>query len=318
MNRSNVSLQINMSPTDLPICRKLLQRQITFWYNELNEIVISIESKKSEGAFGLDFEKNKNELLELIQKYIIEYPKVRYHFIDYSIERNKVLSDYFFGSSWIPDKDYRGGPFYCYFDGIAECSNPYVLHIDSDMILGGKMDCWLQDAVDLLESKENYFAVNPLPGPPSFDFEIKQRYLQKIDKYKFLFNKMSTRTFLIDKRKFSANRLNLRKVPKSLRNFKWYFKNKMKWGYELPEILISEMMIRNKLFRVDTLGESESDICFTLHPVIKPASFIESIPDLLKRIDNDDIPASQRGYYNVCDDFFDFTKYKKRKLLSWK
>ena len=82
----------------------------------------------------------------------------------------------------------------------------------------------------------------------------------------------------------------------------------MEWGYELPEVLISDMMERHHLLRVDSFGRETKDACYTLHPVIKPILFIDAIPSLLERIDNNDIPDSQRGYYNVNNDFFDFTK----------
>jgi hypothetical protein len=310
MNRNKISLQINLSATDLNICRKLLERQINFWYDELDEVVLSIESQKSYGRFAIDFDANKAALMALIHELIGKYPKTKYHFIDYSAERSRKLSELFFGGAPIPHKDYRGGPFYCYFDGLAECRNQYIIHLDSDMILGGKPNSWLQDAVDLLNSDPGYLFINPLAGPPTNDFHIKQEYLRRLGNYRFLFQKMSTRVFLADRNKFFGNTIQLRKVSQSPKNIKWFFRNKMRRGYELPEILISEMMQRNGLLRVDTFGEENNGACFTLHPVVKPAAFIEGLPALLKRIDSNDIPDSQRGYYNVNNDFFDFESVK--------
>ena len=303
---NKISLQINLSATDLPICRKLLRRQISFWYDELDEIVLSVESRKSHGKFAVDFDANKTALLSLIEEVIGEYPKTRYHLIDYTTPRNRELSALFFGGAVIPHKDYRGGPFYCYFDGLAACRNRYVIHLDSDMILGGTPNSWLRHAVELLNTDPQYLFINPLAGPPTADNHIKQEYFKRLGDRRFLFQKMSTRVFLVDKHKLSRNSIRLRKVSMTPGNLKWFFKGKMRWGYELPEILISEMMQRNGLLRVDTFGEEGNGACFTLHPVVKPAAFIEFIPSLLKRIDNNDIPDSQRGYYNINNDFFDF------------
>jgi hypothetical protein len=310
MNKHKISLQINVSPGDLAICKMILGRQINFWYEELDEIVLSIESQKSYGRFALDFDKNKEALLVFVEKMTSEYPKTRAHFIDYSPERSQTLAALFFTGGYIPHKDYHGGPFYCYFDGLAACHNRYIMHLDSDMLLGGIPNTWLQDAVDLLNTDPAYFIVNPLPGPPSENCELKQEYLQRLDKYKFLFRKMSTRVFLLDREKFLRHKITLRKVSPSLSSLKWYFKNGMNRGYELPEILISEMMNKNNLFRVDTLGERQTDACFTLHAVNKPDRYIESIPLLLDRMDRNDIPDSQRGHYNIHNDFFDFRKAK--------
>lgn len=310
MNRNKISLQINLSATDLNICRKLLDRQIGFWYNELDEVLLSIESQKSFGKFAVDFDANKTALIGLIEVMIKKYPKTRYHFIDYSAERSRRLSELFFSGMPLPHKDYRGGPFYCYFDGLAECRNPYIIHLDSDMILGGTPNSWLQDAVELLNSDPGYLFINPLAGPPTTDYHIKQEYFKRLGNYRFLFKKMSTRVFLVDRNKLTQHNIVLRKCARSPKNLKWFLRNDMRWGYELPEILISEMMQRNGLLRVDSFGEDGNGACFTLHPVVKPAAFIESLPVLLERIDCNDIPDSQRGYYNINNDFFDFRSAK--------
>lgn len=303
-------MQINVSATDLGICRKLLERQMSFWYEELDEIVLSVESKKSYGRFAAGFDQNREELTSLIEAMIRQYPKARYHLIDYSAERNAMLSELFFTGSPVPHKDYHGGPFYCYFDGLAECKNQYVIHLDSDILLGGVPNTWLQDGINLLNSDPAYLIVNPLAGPPTADFSLKQEYFQRLDNYKFLFRKMSTRIFLTDKQKLRRYKIDLKKIRPSLRNLKWFYKNKGDWGYELPEKLISETMERNDLLRVDFFTEKADGGCFTLHPVTKPPLFIESIPSLLEKMDTNVIPESQRGYYNINNDFFDFSKAK--------
>ncbi|HEX9511598.1 MAG TPA: hypothetical protein VF939_14010 [Puia sp.] len=308
MNKYKISLQINVSATDLNICRKMLERQLSFWYGELEEIVISIESKKSFGKFAKDFDKNKDDLIALINHYTTIYPKLRYHYIDYSPERNRVLSDLFFNTNRTPEKDYRGSAFYSYLDGLAVCHNKYIIHIDSDMLIGGMPDSWLQDAVELLNSDKNYLVINPLAGPPADDAELKQKYLKRLGKHKFLFDKMSTRIFLIDMEKLKSHKIPLKKVRLSLRNIKWCIKNNFRWGTMGLEDLISIMMQKQGLFRVDTLGKNDTNTAFTLHPLIKPDHYIQAIPDLLKRIDANDIPDSQRGYYNINNDFFDFSK----------
>jgi hypothetical protein len=309
-NGNKISLQINLSAADLPICRKLLDRQIRFWYEELDEIVLSIESKKSFGKFAKDFDRNKKGLMVMVEQYITSFPKIRYHFIDYSPQRNASLAELFFCNERIPEKDYRGCAFYSYLDGLASCSNRYIIHLDSDIMLGGHPNSWLQDAVDLLNSEPSYLLINPLPGPPAANFELKQKYIRKAGLYQFLFNKMSTRVFLIDMEKLSANKLSLKKAPVTPRYIKWFFKSGFKWGYLALEDILSDIMVRRSLLRVDTLGINERRSAYTLHPVLKPAQYIQAIPDLLERMDTGDIPESQRGYYNVHNDFFDFSKTK--------
>jgi hypothetical protein len=310
MKPHKISLQINLSAADLPVCRQLLERQIRFWYDELDEIVLSIESKKSFGKFATDFDQNQAGLLSLVEHYEELYPKVRHHFIDYSPERKSRLAALFFDDRLIPEKDYRGCAFYSYLDGLASCRNRYIIHIDSDMMIGGAPNAWLQDAVDLLNSDNSYLLVNPLAGPPAPDNEIRQTYLRKAGSYRFLFEKMSTRVFLIDMDKLNRSKLTLKKAPVSPRYIKWFFKSGYRWGYMALEDLFSEMMVRRGLLRVDTLGLNEQRSAYSLHPLVKPKSYIQAIPDLLRRMDANDIPDSQRGNYNINNDFFDFESVK--------
>ncbi|MBS1603206.1 MAG: hypothetical protein JST42_11100, partial [Bacteroidetes bacterium] len=222
--RNNISLQINLSASDLPICRQLLERQIGFWYDEVDEILLSVESQKSHGKFAVDFDANQAALTAFISTLAAAYPKLRYHYIDYSPARARVLSELFFAGVEIPHKDYRGGPFYCYFDGLAECRNRYIMHLDSDMILGGIPNTWLQDAVDLLRSDASYLFINPLAGPPRPDFGLRQEFHQRLGNYQFVFRKMSTRVFLTDRERLTAHPIRLRKINKTLRNWKWFFR----------------------------------------------------------------------------------------------
>jgi hypothetical protein len=303
---NKVSLQINLSAADLPLCRNLLQRQIHFWYEELDEVVLSIESKKSFGRFAAGFDENKKALVEMVERFSGSYSKVRYHFIDYSPRRNSELACKFFDKGKIPEKDYRGCAFYSYLDGLANCRNRYIIHLDSDMLIGGDPNSWVQDAVNLLNSDHRYLLINPLPGPPAADCDLKQKYYSKAGPYKFIFTKMSTRVFLIDMEKVLAHKLRLKRAPLRLRYIKWFFKSGFRWGHMALEDIMSDSMIRRKLLRVDTLGAGQGRSAYTIHPVWKPAAFIASIPGLLEKIDRNDIPDSQRGYYNVHNDFFNF------------
>lgn len=311
MTSLNASLQINVSPYDLAICKQLLERQISFWYSEFDEVVISVQSRPSISTSAQDFRANMRGLVALIESLVDQYTKVRYHFIDYSDSRRRHLARSFFGSDWIPDHESRGGPFYSYIDGIEETQGRFVLHLDADIILGGAPRAWISNAIELLNSQPNIFTVKPLSGPPTTDFELKQRYLKKQGKYKFIFDTLPGRAFLIDKLKLKRFKIPLETIPYNLKGVKWRLKNNFSPSYQRVEELLSQMMQKNGLVRIDYWGENEQDGCFTLHPLIKPNDFVMALPGILARIDSQDIPESQKGYYNVCNDLFDFSPYEK-------
>lgn len=302
-----ISLQINVSGADLEICKRLLERQVAWWYDEVEEVVIAVETRKSFGKFALDFERNREAIVALVDGLSVRYPKVRRHGIDYSPDRVRAISERFFAGRPYPMNDYRGSAYHSYLDGVFACRNRYVVHIDSDMLLGGTPNAWLQRAVDLLNSDPSYLLVNPLAGPPAADGDIRQRYVKQLGAYTFLFDKLSTRVFLIDTQKLQGHPLRPTHVALTPKHVKWFLQSTTKrWGYKLLEETFADMMRRDGLYRVDTLGPDDAHRCFSLHPLVKPRPFIEALPDLLARIDADDFPEAQRGAYDVHNDFFDF------------
>lgn len=301
-----ISLQINLSGGDLAMCRQVLRRQISWWYDLLDEVVLTVETARSFGKFAVDFERNQEALLSLITALEASFPKVRHHFVDYSPARRTMVAARFFGSGSYPLRDYRGAPIHSYLDGMAECRNPYIVHLDSDMLLGGDRGAWLAEAVALLDSDDSFLLVNPLAGPPSPDGDIRQRYVRRLDRYSFLFDKLSTRVFLMDVRKMQP--LRATHVPYTPKMLRWFLRSKsLSWGYTALEDLFMAMMKRCGLYRVDMLGPAGST-CYSLHPLVKPAHFIAAVPSLLERMDKDDIPEGQRGHYDIQDVFFDFKR----------
>lgn len=293
-----VSLQINLSPSDYALCRNLLPYQIDFFYELVGEVVLTIESKKSKGKrFGSNFEKNKEKLYAYLEELRQKHPKIRLVPVDYSNATKKKVSKMFFASAeQIPDKDFRGGPFYCYFFGMYSCNYQKILHLDGDMILGGDAQHWLAGAKKLLKDPSVAFVL-PLSGPPTTDFNIKQPFLERINRYTYSFDRFTTRVFLTDFDKLTKQKLGLKLIKPTIRKSIRALIQRNYW--EMPEVLISENLRKANLFRIDYWGENDLQGCFSLHPVHKPDSFIADLPHLLKQIMDNNIPDAQKGHYDI-------------------
>ena len=303
---AGISLQINLSPTDFPICQQLLATQITYFYNLVQEVVLTVETKKSKGKkFGLNFEENKTKLDNLLKHLVLQFPKIRIVPVNYKQDvKLEVAARFFKNTTTIPNKDYRGGPFYSYFFGLYSCKCPLVLHLDSDMFLGGNTEEWLKDALEILNDKSVLF-VGPLPGPPTNNFELKQTYQKRNNRYTFQFNNVTTRFFLTDLNKIFATRLRIRLINFSIRKI---IKGSLQQNYwELPELLFSDLLKKEDMYRVCYWGRNDEVGCYSLHPLHKPEAFINFIPELLQKISKNDFPEQQRGYYNVHKDVFNFS-----------
>lgn len=308
-SKQKVSLQINLSPSDYQLAKLVLPHQLKILAGQVDEILLTIESKPSKGRFSLGWVENEaklKSLLAIIAKQFI----VRIIYVDYTEETKKKVAEYFFSSGYIPEKDYRGGPFYCYFFGMFNCSNDLIFHLDADMFLGGKDNLWIQKAAKLLTEQEDLISVSPLPGPPAEnEILIGQDIVEKFDDepYKFQLNGFSTRIFMIKKSALHLHKLRIKK-PGLKDQVKAILSGNP--NTDLPEHLVSDLMLQKNLKRIDFLGSSEG--IWSLHPPYRTSGFYTGLPLLIQKIENNDLPVSQNGFYDIVDDLIDWTEPREK------
>ncbi|MCX2575911.1 hypothetical protein [Pedobacter sandarakinus] len=304
-----VSLQINVAPGDYPLVEHLLPHQLRLLSSQVDEVVITLETKPSKGRFGQNWSANKDKLDALLTEIAKQRP-IKIIPVDYSKSAKKAVASYFFGLNSLPDKDHRGGPFFSYFFGLHACTNDLVLHLDADMFLGGKSITWITEAETLFATDGEVFTVSPLPGPPTADQsltgqQIIHQYTTK--PYMFELGGFSTRIFMIKKSVFQNQKLKLGKPS---------FKNQLKalWlgnsTADLPEHLVEDFMKQKKLKRIDFLGENGG--MWSLHPPYRTELFYSTLPKLIHKVEHHLMPYLQFGFYDIVDDLFDWTEAKRK------
>lgn len=312
----NVTLQINLAPNDYLHARYLLKHQLDVFKDQVDEILLIIDTKASKGRFAEGWNENSQALKDLLTFEIIPNYKVKIEYVDYHASIKKEVANYFFESNDIPEKDFRGGPFYAYFFGLFKAQGNYVLHLDSDMFLGGQSKTWIKEAITYFKKFENCLFLSPLPGPPHPDEKlIDQTVINKIGSYAFELKGMSTRIFLIDKSKFKVHKLSLQKPS---------IKNQLKALIEknpnaqLPEQLFEIFMRKHNYTRIDFLG-SENGM-WSLHPPFRNEIFYQKLSELLAMVKQTNFPPSQFGYYDIVDEVCDWSsaKEKIRNNRWWK
>ncbi|MGE6220840.1 hypothetical protein ACQKCH_13510 [Nubsella zeaxanthinifaciens] len=310
MKTEKVTLQISLSPSDYRHVKYLLSHQISALKNQVDEILLTYDVHKSKGRFSIDWEKNNIDMWDFLKNLAKTHKKINLIKVDYDIEKNKEIANSFFGRNSIPQKDWRGGPFYTYFFGIHAAKYDFVFHLDSDIFLGGLSESWIEEAIHLYKNDEKILFINPLAGPPKHDGTlIGQEYMPYSKSlYHYKFNSMSTRIFLVDKKRLS------RYTFKKIRTFKIgeLFRALYKGNppYILPEEFISQNMINNKQYRVDFKGNAPG--LWSLHPPYRTDSFYANLPELIKKIENGDVPESQKGYYDIVDELVDWSEAKAK------
>ncbi|KQM63957.1 hypothetical protein ASE74_12380 [Pedobacter sp. Leaf216] len=308
-SKQKVSLQINLSPGDYQLAKFVLPHQLKILAGQVDEILLTIESKPSKGRFSLGWEENEAKLKSLLEIVAKQYT-VRIIYVDYTEEMKKKVAKYFFLHGYIPEKDFRGGPFYCYFFGMYNCSNDLIFHLDADIFLGGKDTLWISKAATLLAEQNDILSVSPLPGPPAKnEILIGQHIIEKFqdEPYKFQLSGFSTRIFMIKKSSLHQYKLRIRRPC---------LKDQLKAilagnpTADLPEHLISNLMQKKNLKRVDFLGSAEG--IWSLHPPYRSSGFYARLPLLIQKIENNDLPVSQHGFYDIVDDVVDWSEAREK------
>lgn len=306
--KNKVSLQINLAPGDYPHARYLLKHQLNILAQQVNEIILVMDTRPSKGRFAEGWNLYKELLNQFIKTDIEPSYPVKVIQVDYSAPIKKKIANYFLGKTDMPDKDFRGGPFYAYFFGLYMATNNLVFHLDSDMFLGGMSQDWIKEAVEFFKSDSSCFIVSPLPGSPHYsDILINQPEALKIAPYAWLFRGMSTRIFMMDKSRFKANKLMLSKPS---------FRNQAKALVEgnsvadLPEHLLSAYMNKHQLKRIDFLGTGKG--LWSLHPPFRTEGFYDDLPQLISRIELNNLPEKQQGFYDIVDEVCDWTNAREK------
>jgi len=306
---NKVTLQINLTWDDYYHSKYLLDHQLGVFHDQVNEVLLIFDNKPSKQPINKNQEQAKSRFEDLICTLKTKYPRIAVQDINYKPEAIKNITKKFFNVP-TPTHDFRGAPVYGYLYGLHQSKNDYVLHIDSDMFFGGRSKKWVTEALEILESNTNVLTVSPLPGPPHPQGILTNQPNSAAVKgynYRFEFSTMSTRIFLINKNSL-YNRLSRAWDPITEI---WLVLSRLQGFSTLHalETSISKMMQSNSLNRIDFKGEEPG--MWSIHPLIRCENFYLEIPNLISRINDNDIPKSQLGNYNFCDDFVDCSKARE-------
>jgi hypothetical protein len=205
----------------------------------------------------------------------------------------------------MPNQDYRVGPFYSYFDGWLTSTQPFIFHLDSDMLIGGKPRTWMAEAIALLDREPGVFTCTPLAGPPRADLSLVQPSRREAVPYgAHAFDTFSTRIFFMSRERLVAPepRLPLARAPLRHQVRGWLEGSS---PYDLPERIVGGHMRRLGQRRLDFLGDAPG--CWSLHPPFRNQEFFRRLDELIRRVELGEMPDAQRGDYNVNDSLVDWS-----------
>jgi hypothetical protein len=248
----------------------------------------------------------------LLEDLCHDYPNARVASVDYSPETVREVARSFISGPIIPAKDTKGAPFYPYFYGLHAAHNDLVLHLDSDLMFGGSSQTWTAEACAVLTENQDVLACNPLPGPPTPENDLLTQSAPRFEhsSLAFRFSKLSTRLFLLDRRRLRERLcpLELRGPVRPVSRIKARLHGNP--PYMAAELVISDAMATAGLYRIDLLGAAPG--MWSLHPPYRSATFYRELPDLIKRVETGDVPDAQRGDYELNDSMLDWSDARRR------
>lgn len=305
-----VALQINYTPTDLAHARQLLPHQLRQLAGQVDEVVFNLDLHRSRGDFTAGWEEKIAPTRELLESTAAALPDARVAEVDYSAAKRRAVADEYFGGADAPFKDFRGRPFYTAVEPWSTVSADWVLHIDSDMLLGGGSQTWVSEAQDLLRSFPTYVLASPLPGPPRADGRVLRqpnaRYVEPAPA--FVVPRMSWRMFLVHLPKFKDAVGSIPLLPAPLKGRAWTMREDNP-PVEKVENIVGHQMKLYGLKRIDFLGSDPG--MWSLHPPLRSERFYAALPGLIDRVERGDVPDEQRGDYDVNDSMIDWSDARR-------
>jgi hypothetical protein len=304
-NDAGVTLQVSVAPSDARYAGETIAHQIRQLGGQVQEVLFTIDTHRGGRGHVRNPEAEK-ALDKVLEPLCAQHPNARFIYIDYSPEMMAEVAAVYFDGRELPRKDFKGTPIYPYFYALHASRNDHVFHLDADMMLGGGSPTWSREAVQVLRDRPDVLACNPLAGPPAADGLLRS---QRSDPEHglgraFRFDTLSTRIFIADRRTlakhFSRERIRMRRPFRSVA--KAIVKGHT--THECIEETVSRMMTERTLRRVDFLGREPG--MWSLHPPVRSERYYRLLPELLRCVEQGEVPEVQRGEFDLQEAMLDW------------
>jgi hypothetical protein len=272
----------------------ILPHQVRVWRSQVAEILLTVDFHRSAGRFSARWEEGESRIVPLAQSIA----GARVLSVDYGATAQERVSAEFFGGRRVPEKDFRGGPYYGYFFGLNAALNDLVFHVDSDLLFGGGSSTWMAEAIKAMSSRPEVLFSAPLPGPPAADGKLhsQEASAEPGSPFAFSFSTMSTRLFLMSRHRFRTAVGELRPQRPALRSaIKAIVEGNP--PEDLPEHLFTKVMRSRGLIRREFLGADPG--MWSLHPPYRCLDFYDRLPELIRMVEAGEIPEAQRGDHDI-------------------
>ncbi len=305
-NDAGVTLQVSVAPSDARYAGETIAHQLRQVGGQVQEVLFTIDTHRG-GRGGARGSQPEHALERMLEPLCARHPNARFIYVDYSPETMAQVGSAYFGGRELPLKDFKGTPIYPYFYALHAARNDYVFHLDADMMLGGGNIRWCREAVQVLQEQPGVLACNPLPGPPTADGLLRSQRSNPergLGRRAFRFEHLSTRIFIMDRRTlakhFRGERIHMRRPFRSVAKA-------IVTGHTTHECIedtVTRMMQERSLRRVDFAGDEPG--LWSGHPPVRGERYFRLLPELLRCVEQGDVPEVQRGEFELQEAMLDW------------
>jgi hypothetical protein len=215
---------------------------------------------------------------------------------DYSPAARKRIYEKHLGADHWESHDFRGTQVLGTMQQIEEARGDYFLHFDSDILLHQDRGFdWISVAIKLLNEVPEVMVALPRPGPPRADRLLHQPFAPYTHDPRgfYAFKFISSRRFLIDRRKFEK-----------ILPFRPLF---LSWKRRLLSTLTRRSTLLNweqmATARIEhtpfVRADLDASAAWTLHALDHGPVFCERLSGIIERVEAGWFPAEQAGHYDL-------------------
>jgi hypothetical protein len=324
VNDDGVSAQVNVAASDLPFVEALLTHKIGVLDDVVDEFLVVMDGNISVGTrYDTAVADPVAAMRRILQRLAEQHHKLRVVEVDYNRQTAARLAEQWTGGVELPVKNVHGAPWYAYVFGLDCARYDLVLHLDADILCGGTVGSWLEQARRVLRDSR-VLTVSPHGGPVSApsDRATRRQGLndhlvghpagsigRAVALHDVAYRHFSTQVFMLRRSVLQRHG----PVPVAR-----YAGSKLRprpaSGVAPFEVAMSLLMRRERLQRRDFLGPPPG--FWTLHPPRRSDSFLRSLPAIIAAVEREEVPAWQRGVGQLLADSFD-AEDVPREPPSW-
>lgn len=324
-----VTLNVTLTPGDWRHAEHVLPHQLRQWAGQVDEVQLVLNDPSTAPGGGAPDAGQRRKIETVLEEASSAWPHVHVREVDYSPAARAETADCFYGGQPVPLQNHDGGPFYSYWYGWCAARHDLILHTDSDMLFGGGSQTWVAEALTVLAGGADLMAVSPLPGPPTRDGELPpviraqharwggEPVREPHSSLAYRLHGVSTRLWLFD-RVDLVRRLGPMPLDRPPLRSRARARLEGNPPFQLPEQVLTALMNRRGLRRVDLLGSDPG--MWSLHPALRSEEFYAELPRIVARVETGDVPEAQRGDYDVNDSLVDWTSARaaKARRVGWR